>query len=171
MKKVMASLLFASLFVSTTVLAQDKPAPKSPPMVTETTIASGATIKINYSAPSVKGRTIGKDLEPMAGKVWRTGANDATTFDVSKDIMVEGKALPAGKYSLFTIMNGDEWTIVFNKTAKQWGAFKYVEADDALRVKVAGGKGSFAEQFKIDATKAGAVTMFWGENKVSFTVK
>ena len=171
MKKVMASLLFTSLFVSTTLLAQDKPAPKSPPMVTETTIASGATIKINYSAPSVKGRTIGKDLEPMAGKVWRTGANEATVFDVSKDVTVEGKALPAGKYSLFTIVNGDEWTIIFNKTAKQWGAFKYVEADDALRVKVISGKSSFKEQFKIDATKNGMVTMFWGDYKVAFKVK
>ncbi len=167
----MTSLLLTSLFVSTTLLAQDKPAPKSPPMVTETTIASGATIKINYSAPSVKGRTIGKDLEPMAGKVWRTGANEATVFDVSKDVTVEGKALPAGKYSLFTIVNGDEWTIIFNKTAKQWGAFKYVEVDDALRVKVTGGKSSFTEQFKIDATKNGMVTMFWGDYKVAFKVK
>ncbi|MBC7650242.1 MAG: DUF2911 domain-containing protein [Deinococcales bacterium] len=171
MKKVLPFLLFASLFVSTTVLAQDKQAPKSPPMVTEATIASGATIKINYSAPSVKGRVIGKDLEPMAGKIWRTGANDATTFDVNKDVMVEGKALPAGKYSLFTIVNGNEWTIIFNKTAKQWGAYNYVEADDALRVKVARSKGSFTEQFKINATNAGAVNMFWGNNKVSFKVK
>jgi hypothetical protein len=171
MKKVMASLLFATLFVSTTLLAQDKPATKSPPMATETTIASGATIKINYGAPSVRGRIIGKDLEPMAGKVWRTGANNATTFDVSKDIMVEGKALPAGNYSLFTIMNGNEWTIVFNKTAKQWGAYDYKEANDALRVKVNGVKGNFTEQFKIDATNDGVVTMFWGDNKVSFKAK
>ena len=171
MKKVMASLLFATLFVSTAAIAQDKAAPKSPPMVTETTISSGATIKINYSAPSVRERIIGKDLEPMAGKVWRTGANEATTFDVSKDVTVEGKALPAGKYSLFTIMNGKEWTIIFNKTAKQWGAFKYAEVDDALRIMVKGRKGNFTEQFKIDANKNGKITMLWGDNNVSFKVK
>jgi hypothetical protein len=107
----------------------------------------------------------------MAGKVWRTGANDATTIELSKDVTVEGKALAAGKYSLFTIVNGDEWTIIINKTAKQWGAYDYKEADDALRVKVKGGKGNFTEQFKIEAGANGIVTMLWGENKVSFTVK
>ncbi len=171
MKKVIASLMFTTLFVSTAVLAQDKPKPASPPMSTETTLASGATVKINYSAPSVKGRTIGKDLEPMAGKVWRTGANEATTFEISKDVKVEGKALPAGKYSLFTLVNGDDWTIIFNKTAKQWGAFKYAEAEDALRVTAKAGKGSFTEQFKIDANKDGKITLLWGDHKISFTVK
>lgn len=171
MKKVIASLLFVSLFASSSVMAQDKPAPKSPAMSTEATIASGATVKINYSAPSVKGRTIGTNLEPMAGKVWRTGANDATTIELSKDVTVEGKLLPAGKYSLFTIVNGEDWTIILNKTAKQWGAFNYKEADDALRVTVKGGKGSFTEQFKIEAGTNGTVTLLWGDHKVSFTIK
>jgi hypothetical protein len=170
MKKVIASLLFVSLFASSAVMAQEKPKP-SPAMSTEATIASGATVKINYSAPSVKGRTIGTNLEPMAGKVWRTGANDATTIELSKDVTVEGKVLTAGKYSLFTLVNGEEWTIIFNKTAKQWGAFNYKEADDALRVTVKGGKGSFTEQFKIEAGANGVITLLWGDNKVSFTVK
>jgi hypothetical protein len=170
MKKIIASLLFVSLFASSCGIAQSKPKP-SPAMSTEATIASGATVKINYGAPSVKGRIIGTTLEPMAGKVWRTGANDATTIELSKDVTVEGKALAAGKYSLFTIVNGDEWTIIINKTAKQWGAYDYKEADDALRVKVKGGKGNFTEQFKIEAGANGIVTMLWGENKVSFTVK
>ena len=168
----MAALLFTTLFISTAAIAQDKGKRPSPPMMTEATIKSGATIKINYSAPSVKGRTIGKDLEPMAGKIWRTGANEATVFDVSKDVKVEGKDLQGGKYSLFTIMDGDDWTIIFNKTAVQWGAFKYVEADDILRVKVKGKKNnSFTEQFKIDAEKDGVVSMFWGDYKVAFKVK
>jgi len=172
MKKIMTSLLLLSLFANTSVMAQqDKSKRPSPAMATETTLADGATIKINYSAPSVKGRTIGKDLEPMEGKVWRTGANEATTFEVSKDVKVEGQALPAGKYSLFTIINGDEWTIIFNKTASQWGAFKYTMADDALRVKVKSSKAAaFTEQFKIDADKDGNVTLLWGDVKVVFTV-
>ncbi|MDI9365320.1 MAG: DUF2911 domain-containing protein [Flavobacterium sp.] len=170
MKKVIASLLFVSLFASSFVMAQDKPKP-SPAMRTETTIASGATVKINYNAPSVKGRTIGTNLEPMAGKVWRTGANDATTIELSKDVTVEGKPLPAGKYSLFTLVNGEDWTIIINKTAKQWGAFNYKEADDVLRVTVKASKDSFTEQFKIDANANGTVTMLWGNNKVSFAIK
>ncbi len=171
MKKVITSLLLTSLLVSTTLLAQDKPKPASPPMTTEATIASGATIKINYSAPSVKGRTIGKNLEPLPGKVWRTGANEATTFEISKNVQVEGKPLAVGTYSFFTLVNGDDWTIIFNKTAKQWGAFKYAEAEDALRVNVKASKSSFTEQFKIEAGKDGVIIMLWGDIKVSFTVK
>ncbi|MEI9810596.1 MAG: DUF2911 domain-containing protein [Bacteroidota bacterium] len=71
-------------------------------MVKET-LANGTVVSIDYSQPSVKGRTIGTDLEPMEGKVWRTGANEATIFEVSKDVKIEGSALPAGKYSLYTI--------------------------------------------------------------------
>jgi DNA gyrase inhibitor GyrI len=66
--------------------------------------------------------------------VWRTGANEATVFETSKAVKINGKELPAGKYGLFTISGKDNWTIIFNKTWKQWGAFSYKQADDALRV-------------------------------------
>ena len=118
----MKQLLFSAvLFISVGVFAQNPPA--SPPAKVSQTINGGATITIDYSQPSVKGRTIGSNLEPMEGKVWRTGANKATVFEVSKDVKVEGKTLPAGKYGLFTLVNGEEWTIIFNKTYDQWGAF------------------------------------------------
>ncbi len=85
----MKQLLFSAvLFISVGVFGQNPPA--SPPAKASETTNSGAVITINYSQPSVKGRTIGKDLEPMEGKVWRTGANDATVFEVSKDVKVEG---------------------------------------------------------------------------------
>src|SRR6188768_3962099 len=162
----MKQLLFSAvLFISLGVFGQNPPA--SPPAKASETIESGAVITINYSQPSVKGRTIGKDLEPMEGKVWRTGANDATVFEVSKDVKVEDKALAAGKYGLFTIVNGDEWTIVFNKTWKQWGAFSYKEADDALRVKVKGGKTkAFAEKLAYSIDKSGKVSLMWGDKQV-----
>ena len=70
-------------------------------------------------------------------KVWRAGANEATTFETDKDLTVEGKALPAGKYSFFLIpKEGRTWTAIFNKEPTQWGAYKYEEAKDALRVEV-----------------------------------
>src|SRR6187402_3904522 len=100
----MKQLLFsAALFLSLVACGQNPP--PSPPAKASETIENGAVITINYSQPSVKGRTIGKDLEPMEGKVWRTGANEATVFETTKDVMVEGKKLPAGKYGLFTIFN------------------------------------------------------------------
>lgn len=151
---------------------EDKSKRPSPPAKITVTTASGVTITIDYSQPSVKGRTIGKDLEPMPGKVWRTGANEATVFEVNKSVKIEGKPLPAGKYGLFTIANGDDWTIIFNKTWKQWGAFSYKEADDALRVNVKAGKASPpAEQMTFTIDKNGKVSLMWGDILVSFKVE
>lgn len=168
------SMSFLSLLLLATVACQaqqDKSARPSPP-ATATQKVGDVTITINYSQPSVKGRTIGKDLEPMDGKVWRTGANEATTFEVDKDVMVEGKSLPAGKYGLFTLVNGEGWTIIFNKTWNQWGAFNYKEADDALRVYAKATKADpFAETFTVTISEAGIVTLLWGDRKVEFGVK
>ena len=166
-------LLLTVAFTSMLVACgqDDKSKRASPPALVKETITSGAVVTIDYSQPSVKGRTIGKDLEPMAGKVWRTGANEATVFEVSKAVKVEGKDLPAGKYGLFTIANEGEWTIIFNKTWKQGGAFDYKEADDALRVKVKPGKApQFAEKMSFTVDKNGIVSLFWGDTKVDFKV-
>lgn len=165
----MKQLLFSTvLFISLFACGQ-KP---SPPASAKETTSGGVTISIDYSQPSVKGRTIGKDLEPMEGKVWRAGANDATVFEIDKDVKVEGQSLAAGKYGFFTITNGDEWTIIFSKTWKQWGAFNYKEADDALRVKVKAGKADpFSEKLIYAISKNGKVSLTWGDKKVDFTVK
>ena len=87
-------------------------------------------VTIDYSRPGVKGRTIWGALVPY-NKVWRAGANEATTINFSTDVTIEGKNLPAGKYGFFTIPNKDSWTLIFNKVADQWGSFQYNEAEDA----------------------------------------
>jgi hypothetical protein len=108
----------------------------------------------------------------MPGKVWRTGANEATVFEVSKAVKVEGSDLPAGKYALFTIMNGDNWTLIFSKTWNQWGAYDYKEADDALRVNVKSTKSSqFAERMKFTISPQGTVSLLWGDHRVDFTIQ
>jgi hypothetical protein len=177
MKKIIPFIaLTAALLVSTTTNAQEKKEdktkrPSPPAVVTKTFAQSGLTLTIDYSQPSVKGRTIGKDLEPKEGEVWRTGANEATTFEVSQDVLVEGKKLPKGKYSLFTISGKDSWTIIINKTANQWGAYDYKQADDALRVTVKPGKAEkFAEKMTFSIDEKGMVTLLWGDLKVSFSV-
>ena len=150
----------------------DKSKRPSPPALAKETLANGTTVSIDYSQPSVKGRTIGKDLEPMTGKVWRTGANEATVFETDKDVKVEGQALPKGKYALFTISGDNEWTIIFNKTWNQWGAFDYKEDQDALRVKVKPGKAaSFAEKMAFTISKDGKVSLMWGDVQVDFNVQ
>ena len=149
----------------------DKSKRSSPPAQAKETLASGAVVTIDYSQPAVKGRTIGKDLEPMPGKVWRTGANEATVFEVSKDVKVEGQDLKAGKYALFTIANEGEWTVIFNKNPKQWGAYDYKESEDALRVKVKPAKAeAFAEKMTFVVDKNGTVSLLWGDQKVNFKV-
>ena len=170
MKKVL--LLSAIALVTLGVKAQDDKSkrPSPPAKVTETT-TSGTVITIDYSQPSVKGREIGKEIAPY-GKVWRTGANEATTFEVSKDVKVEGKSLPAGKYGLFTIPNKEEWLIIFNKTPNQWGAYKYSEADDVLSVKVKPTKApQFTERMTFNVDKSGKVSLLWGNEEVDFSVK
>src|SRR5205085_4953821 len=92
-------------------------------------------VTITYSRPGVKGRVIWGELVPY-DKVWRTGANEATTIAFSEDVKINGQALPAGTYSLHTIPGKDMWTIIFNKQAEQWGSFKYDQSKDALRVQV-----------------------------------
>lgn len=172
--KYLFSVSLFSLFLLTSVSScaqKDKSKRPSPPAQVTQKIGN-VTISINYSQPSIKGRTIGKDLEPKAGQVWRTGANEATVFEVDGDVMVEGKSLPKGKYGLFTIVNGDDWTIIFNKTWDQWGAFKYKEADDALRVNVKAVKAaSFAEKMTFAIDASGKVSLMWGDIQTDFTVK
>lgn len=148
---------------------EDKSKRPSPPATASETITSGNTITINYSRPSVKGRTIGKDIAQF-DKVWRTGANEATTFEITKDAKIEGKALPAGKYSLYTIPGEKTWTIIFNKIWEQWGT-EYKEADDALRVQVTPKEApDFVERLRFVIEKNGRVLLFWGDTMVAFQV-
>jgi hypothetical protein len=170
MKKLL--LLSAIALVTISVQAQDDKSKRpSPPAKATETIASGAVITIDYSQPSVKGRTIGKEIAPY-GQVWRTGANEATVFEVSKDVKVEGKALSAGKYGLFSIPNKEEWVIIFNKTPNQWGAYKYAEADDVLRIKVKPTKApQFTERMTFTVDKSGKVALLWGNEQVAFNVQ
>ncbi len=104
-----------------------------------------ATVSIDYGSPSVKGRKIWGELVPY-NQVWRTGANEATVFKTDKDIQVEGKTLPAGTYAFFAIPTAGSWTLIFNKTAKQWGAFDYDKNQDALRVNVTPKKSGTAHE-------------------------
>ena len=172
MKQLLKISAFACLmFMAFSTSAQpDKSTRPSPPALVKQKI-SDITVTIDYSQPSVKGRTIGDDLEPIDGKVWRTGANEATIFETDDDVSINGQPLEEGKYGLFSLVHGDEWTIIFNKTWNQWGAFSYKEEDDVLRVKVKATKADpFAEKFTITISEAGVVTLLWGDRKVQFTV-
>jgi len=97
---------------------------------------NGNEVKIQYGAPSKKGRSIWGNLVPY-DRIWRTGANEATYISLPKAAEIKGQKLEKGKYAIFTIpVKGEEWIIIFNKKWDQWGAFDYNEKEDALRIKV-----------------------------------
>jgi hypothetical protein len=150
----------------------DKSKRPSPPATATATLSSGAVITINYSQPALKGRTIGKDVEPMKGQVWRTGANEATVFETSKDITINGQKLAAGKYGFFAIMNDNDWTLIFNTNWNQWGAFSYKQAEDVLRVNVkASTTGTSLERLTYTADQSGKISLGWGSLILDFIAK
>jgi hypothetical protein len=161
--------LFIAILATTIANAQDKK-PASPP-ATATGKINGATITINYSSPSVKGRVIWGELVPY-GQVWRAGANDATTFETDKAITIDGKELPAGKYAFFVIPEKDnKATIIFNKEPKQWGAYKYDAAKDQLRVTVPITKSKTLTESLTYKVEANSVSLNWEYAIFSFGVK
>ena len=165
------SILTLSLLVTFSAFAQkDKSKRKSPPAQVTQDVGD-ATVTIDYSRPSKKGREIFGGLEDY-GKVWRTGANESSWIQVSADVEVEGQTLAAGKYGLFTIPGKDQWTIIFNKNWDGWGAYEYKESDDVLRVTVdAGSTDDVVEMFTIEIADNGDVSMSWDQTKVQFAVR
>lgn len=130
-------------------------------------------VAITYGRPKVKGRTIFGDLVPYDA-IWRTGANEATTISFSDDVTVNGESLSAGTYSLFTVPGEDEWTVVFNSVANQWGAYDYDESEDVLRVSAtpepAGMHEMLTFAFEDVGDGSGTCVMRWAETEVSFEI-
>jgi len=128
MQKRIALLVFAILTLTLFASAQ-----ASPPASASCDLGGGKTIKTDYSSPRAKGRKIYGGLVPF-GEVWRTGANSATTFVTSADVVVGGKTVPAGSYTIFTVPAADKWTLIINKKTGEWGIpYKY-ESDELARV-------------------------------------
>ncbi|MGN0020199.1 MAG: DUF2911 domain-containing protein [Sphingobacterium hotanense] len=136
MKKIALTLLLASglIFSAQQADAQIKLPPASSTQFILQDLGI-SQVSVVYQRPNMKGRTIFGDLVPY-NQIWRTGANNATNITFQSDVKIEGQNLEAGTYALFTIPGKEEWTIIFNKNAKQWGAYTYDKADDVLRVKV-----------------------------------
>lgn len=147
--------------------AQEKPLS---PKETVKGKVSGVDTEIVYCRPSARGRKMIGGKDPY-GKVWRTGANAATTIEFKKPVKIEGKNLPAGKYALFTIPNENEWTIIINKNYDQSGASNYDEKEDVLRVNVKPKKlDKFVETFTI-APEKDRISLRWENTEVAFKVK
>jgi len=124
-------------------------------------------IKVFYSRPQLKGRTIGTDLAPY-GKLWRTGANDATEIIIFSDVKFGDKVVKAGTYSLFTIPNEKEWTIIISSDTNNWATSGYKESNEVARITVPATKGDESiEAFAITFDEKGTMHMGWGNIRVA----
>lgn len=135
---------------------------------TEGTV-DGVDITITYGRPKVRDREIFGALVPFDA-VWRTGANEATTITLSDDATIEGEPLSAGTYGLFTIPGNDTWTIIFNREPEQWGAAKYDESKDALRVEVDAAELDETVEELTFAIEDSNVVLRWEKTEVAFDV-
>jgi Protein of unknown function (DUF2911) len=125
----------STVLICSSAFSQDAKARISPARSVSGMIGP-ANVTIAYSSPAVRGRKIWGGLVHY-DSVWRAGANEATTFETDKAIMVAGKPLPAGKYGFFLLpRETGSWTVIFNNVPNQWGAFKYDSTKDQLRVEV-----------------------------------
>ena len=131
-------------------------------------------VEISYHRPGVKGRVIWGGLEPW-GKVWRMGANEATSISFTHPVKVEGRDVSAGKYALFAVPGQEKWTVVLNKDHEQWGAFRYKESEDVLRFDVKPQAGPHTEwlAFTItpDSRTSAVVEMAWEKVRIPFKIE
>ncbi|RPA69049.1 DUF2911 domain-containing protein [Cyclobacteriaceae bacterium YHN15] len=132
-------------------------------------------VTVEYSRPSMRGRKIFGELVPF-GEVWRTGANAATILTFSTDVKIEGNAVPAGSYALYSIPGKTEWTMILTSNTKLWGAVGYSDADDVLRFRVKPGKtGQKYETMEInfvDITDTGStIALKWETTRVKFRIE
>ena len=173
------ALIAAALFLLATIapaqMSQDKSKRPSPPASAECKFSDGKTVKIDYSSPRAKGRKIFGEANEKAlvpfGEVWRTGANEATTFVADTNLTVGGKAVSAGSYTIFTIPKADAWTLIVSKKTGEWGTDYAGEKEDAARAPMAVSKASAAvENFTIALDQAGSKCMLrmeWENTKAS----
>lgn len=147
--------------------SQDKTKRPSPPSTASASIGS-ANITVEYSQPAKNGREVFGKLVPY-GEVWRTGANEATEITVSKDVMIAGQSLKAGRYQLFTIPTADKWTIIFNSKLGQWGAFFYDAKSNVLTVEVPSGSNDVVLErlvLQVETAPATGLSIAWDKTKV-----
>lgn len=155
------------------------PEPRPSPLAMAQTMLGDTYVKIVYSSPRKRGRTLfgpeDSDALETYGEVWRAGANEATELVTTGDLNVGGKMLPAGTYAVFTIPGEEEWTVIFNSGLGQWGDFTYDEELDVMRVDVPAQTipqdyEAFTIAFEDDGGQT-LLTMRWGQTKISVPIQ
>jgi len=179
-------LALAVLLVLPSVAAQEAKIPKSLKASVMQRLGTDTDITITYSRPGVKGRKIWGELVPYGlapgnkysenkPYPWRAGANEITTIEFNKNVLIEGKPLPAGKYGIHMIPSEKDWIIIFSKNSSGWGSFAYKQEEDALRITVTPVKAPFQEwlEFGFDDLAGTSATgyLHWEELKIPFKIQ
>ncbi|MEO8430844.1 MAG: DUF2911 domain-containing protein [Acidobacteriota bacterium] len=148
--------------------------PRTSPRASLMEAVGGAEVRIDYGRPAVRERKIWGALVPN-GRVWRAGANEATTFTFTRDVRIDGHPLPAGTYTFFAIPGDGEWTLIFNRVPRQWGAFNYDPAFDALRFTARPADAPLQEALRYEVTPDGpaaaVVSLSWEKRRLAFRVE
>lgn len=167
-------LILISIFTLQQVFAQEAIKPRLSPLEIITVKYESTYIKVTYGRPHKKGRNIFGDLVPY-GKVWRTGANEATEITFTKDVLVNNRKLKAGTYTLFTIPQKDHWKVVFNSDLGQWGSYNYNPDKNVLQIDASVTQlettyEPFTIEFQLQDDKTNLL-MMWDKTQASFTIK
>ena len=170
--KLLLILLGTIIFVDQ-INAQEAIKPRLSPLEIVTVKYESTYIKVTYGRPHKKGRAIFGDLVPY-GKVWRTGANEATEITLTQDVMINKKKLKAGTYTIFTIPEKDSWKVIFNADLGQWGSYNYNADKNVLEIKAEVSEietvyEPFTIEFQLQDDKTNLL-MMWDKTKASFTI-
>lgn len=186
LKKVLPFSLITIALLTMCFVVQAQEPPKSPKASVSQRIGVDTDVLIDYSRPGVKGRTIWGDLVPYGMNPgnkyskdkpypWRAGANENTTITLSKDVTIEGKKLPAGKYSIHMVPGEKEFEVMFNKVSDGWGSYTYDASQNALEIKVKPVETEHTEWLEfefVDITGNSAVVKLkWAELAIPFKVE
>ena len=171
--KIKVSIILMLVLVGVSNLFAQTVLPRASQRQSVSQTVGDTTVSIVYHRPNIKAREVWGGIVPY-GEVWRTGANENTTFEISNDVKINGQLLPKGKYGLHTIPTKDSWTIIFNKVNNEWGSFNYDAKQDALRVTVKPTTGEFKETMTIDfdnvADTTTNIVIAWEKLRVPFTL-
>lgn len=167
-------IILIGIFSLQQVVAQESLKPRLSPLEIVTMKYESTYIKVTYGRPHKKGRNIFGDLVPF-GKVWRTGANEATEITLTKDVLVNNKKLKAGTYTIFTIPQKDKWKVVFNSDLGQWGSYNYNPAKNVLEVDAKVNQletvyEPFTIEFQLQDDETNLL-MMWDKTQATFTIK
>jgi len=173
--KIAGNYFLALTMICTSLQAQNLKIPQPSTLQTIQQDFGLGQISITYSRPNVKGRKIFGETE-LYGIVWRTGANAATKIELTDTVMIEKHQVLPGEYALFTIPGPNEWTVILNQTAQQWGAYSYDSTKDELKFKVKPGKiDKKKETFTIEFANASVeqcdLQLLWENTVVSLRLE